>query len=236
MLKVDLHIHTKGDPIDDLEYTPMDIVKRAAKQNFNAIAITWHNKVFNTNSLKSYAKKKGITLIQGTELTLDGKHTLVYNVTKEEAEKITSLEDLHKLKDHTMVGAPHPYYWLPSCLGKKVKEHKEVFDFIEHSHFYTKGINFNKKAVRVARELKMPLIANSDIHQIALFGKDFTQIDAPNSAEAIIDAIKKQKNKPNKKIEAVTKPYSFSKFAEITAYFAPRGLFYFGRKALTGKG
>jgi predicted metal-dependent phosphoesterase TrpH len=236
MLKVDLHMHTKGDPVDtDLEYTPKDMIQRAAKLNFNAIAITWHNKVCETKPLEAYAKKKGIMLLQGVELTIDGKHTLLYNVTQKEVDKIKTMEDLEKIKDHALIGAPHPYYLLPNCLGRKLKQHKEVFDFVEHSHFYTKGFNLNKRAVIAARELKLPLIANSDMHDIPMFGKDFTLIDAPSKPEEIINAIKKQKNKPTKKVAAQTRPYTAGEFLKITSFFVPKGLRYFAKRTFLGR-
>ena len=75
MLKADLHIHTKGDPVDtQIQYTAQDMLNLAAKQKFDVLGITWHNKIFETNQLKSYAKKKGITLLQGVELTINNQH------------------------------------------------------------------------------------------------------------------------------------------------------------------
>ncbi len=240
MLKLDLHIHTKGDPIDTfLKYTPMDMVKHAAKQKFDAIAITWHNKVFNTSALQSYAKKKGVTLIQGTEKTVEKKHILLYNVTEEEVSKIHKLEDLYNIKDSAMIGAPHPFFLIPTCLGEKLQQHKEVFDFVEHSHFYTKTINFNKKAHCVAQELKIPLVANSDAHHLSFFGKDYTMIEAENSAEAIIEAIKKQRSRKqtqrnNEQVHIYSRPYTAGEFLGICSMFIPKSLAYFTKQTISG--
>lgn len=229
MLKADLHIHTKGDPVDtQIQYTTQNIINLAAKQQFDVLGITWHNKIFETNTLKSYAKKKGIILLQGTELTIQNQHTLVYNITKEEAANVKTFEDLYQFKDHVLVGAPHPFFMLPSCLGNTVFKHPKLFDFIEHSHFYTKSINFNKKAVFAAAQLKIPLVANSDVHHLSMFGKDFTHIDAAPTPDAILDVLKKKARGRNKKlIEVETQPYKIGEFLRHTAYFTPKGISYF---------
>ncbi len=229
MLKADLHIHTKGDPVDThLTYTTQDLINIAAKQKFDVLGITWHNKIFDIAPLKSYAKKKGITLLQGVELTINNQHTLVYNITKEEAAKVKTLDDLYQFKDHVLVGAPHPFFVLPSCLGNNVFNHPKLFDFMEHSHFYTKTINFNKKAIFAAEQLKIPLIGNSDVHHLSMFGKDFTRIDAVPTIDAILDVLKKKSvGKNRKKIEVETRPYKLGEFLKHTAYFTPKGIAYF---------
>lgn len=229
MLKADLHIHTKGDPVDYyLEYTPQDIVNIAAKQKYDVLAFTWHDKVFQTKPLQAYAKKKGITLLQGVELSIQKKHTLVYNITPEEAAKINTFEDLYALKDHVLVGAAHPFFILPSCLGNTVFEHPKLFDFMEHSHFYTKTINFNRKAAIAAERLQVPLLANSDIHSLSWFGKEYTMIDAKSTLDGIIDALKKKATGKNKKIATpYSSPHPFSTFLKTSILFAPKAVNYF---------
>ena len=229
MLKADLHIHTKGDPVDYfLKYTPQDIIKLAAKQKFDVLSFSWHHKVFETKPLQSYAKKYGITLLQGTELSINKKHILLYNITPQEAARVKSFEDLYALSDHVLIGAPHPFFILPSCLGNTVFEHAPLFDFMEHSHFYTKTINFNKKAARAAQQLQVPLVANSDIHSLSWFGKEYTMIDAPPTVDGIIDALKKKATGQNvKKVQAFSTPHPLSTFLKTSILFAPKAVQYF---------
>lgn len=229
MLKADLHIHTKGDPIDYfLKYTPQDVIKLAAKQKFDVLSFTWHNKVCESKSLQAYAKQHGITLLQGTELSINKKHTLVYNITQEEAAKIKTFDDLYTLKDHVVVGAAHPFFILPTCLGNTVFEHPKLFDFIEHSHFYTKTINFNKKAACAAEKLQIPLVANSDIHSLSWFGKEYTMIDAPPTTDGIIDALKKKATGKNVKIvQPFSTPHPLPAFLKTAVMFAPKSVYYF---------
>lgn len=227
MLKADLHIHTKGDPQDImLRYSPLDVIKLAAKQNFNVLAFTWHNKICDPTLLKSYAKKQGITLLPGIEATIEGKHTLLYNISNKEMATVKRFEDLYALKDHVVIGAPHPFFLLPVCLGGKIFEHKKLFDFIEYSHFYTKSINLNKKAVAVAEELKCPLIANSDVHHLPLFGKEYTLLETEAKTDAIIDLLKKKRTEKNKKLtQPYSRPYTSLEFIETGLFFAPGGIY-----------
>lgn len=229
MLKADLHTHTKGDPQDiGIRYTPKDLIDLAAKQRYDVLGITWHNKICHTKPLQSYAQKKGILLLEGIEATISGKHTLLYNITNKEMSKVQTHDDLYELKDHVIIGAPHPFFFLPVCLREKVFEHKKLFDFIEHSHYYTEKINFNTKAIAAARQLNVPVVANSDVHFLSLFGKDYSFIDAPQNKDAILDVLKKKATGRNKKrIAYYTEPYSFSTFIRNGLYFAPGGMYRF---------
>jgi predicted metal-dependent phosphoesterase TrpH len=229
MLKADLHIHTPGDPIDkELTYTTKDVINLAAKLKYDVLAITWHHKMSEISQWKSYAKQKNILLLSGTELDIENKHTLVYNITKEEAEKTHSFEDLYKIKDHALIGAPHPFFLLPSCLGKSVIEHKELFSFLEYSHFYTEKFNLNKNAVAVAEQLQKHVVANSDLHHIETFGKEYTLLDTVPTADAVYELLRKKATGKNKnKVQYVTRPYSFKEFMHYFCYFTPRGIKYF---------
>ncbi|MFA6887889.1 MAG: PHP-associated domain-containing protein [Candidatus Woesearchaeota archaeon] len=229
MLKVDLHIHTPGDPVDtDLQYTTKELIDCAVKLKYDVLAITWHKGISDISPWKSYAKKKNILLLAGAELDIEKKHTLVYNITKEEALQTNTFDDLYKIKDHALIGAPHPFFLIPSCLGKSVIEHKELFSFIEYSHFYTKHFNLNAKAVRVADQLQKHIVANSDLHNLDWFGKDYTLLDTVPNQDAIVYILKKKAVGINKKkVQYVTHPYSLKEFVTHVTYFAPKGIYYF---------
>jgi len=219
MLKADLHTHTKGDPFDDLQYTPKDLIKLAAKQKFEVLSFTWHNKICDPKPLQSFAKKYGILLIPGIEATISGKHTLLYNITNKEMKKVKTHDDLYDLKDHVVIGAAHPFFILPQCLGRKVFEHPKLFDFMETSHLYFKHFNLNKKAYSTAKKFNIPVVANSDVHYLSMFGKDYTMIDAGKNKDDILDAIKS-----GKRINPITKPYSLKNFTKSVVTFAPAGV------------
>lgn len=178
-LKTDFHIHTADDPIDNIGYSSMQLISRAAERGFNAIAITNHNRVTYNVDLNTFAIDKGVLLIPGIEKSIEGKHTLLLNVSPS-AEKIKTFRELENAKreDDIFVVAPHPFFKKRFCLEDKLIEHIELFDAIEFTFFYSRLINFNKKAVRVAKEFNLPVVGNSDSHVLRHFGNCHSRIQS----------------------------------------------------------
>lgn len=196
MLKADLHIHTKEDPLHkgEISYSAKELIDHAAKLGYEILSITNHDKVTFSKKLASHAKKKGILLMPGIERTIKGKHVLIYNITQKQADKIKEFSDLKRLKNKLVIAA-HPYFVLPCSLGKRLKENIELFDAIEYSSFCTAIINFNKKAMKVAKKHGKPIIGNSDAHYLTQFGNTYSLINAKKDKRSVIEAIKKGKIK-----------------------------------------
>ncbi len=73
----------------------------------------------------------------------------------------------------------------------KLLEHLELFDGIDYSHFYTKNMNFNKKAVDLARRAGRPLVGTSDSHFLWQMGATLSFIETKEkSLPAILDALR----------------------------------------------
>jgi predicted metal-dependent phosphoesterase TrpH len=81
-------------------------------------------------------------------------------------------------KDGGLIIAPHPFFPAPKCLNGKLRENLDLFDAIEHSHFYTRTFDFNQKAIEYARKMGIPLVGTSDCHRIWQLGTTYTLIDA----------------------------------------------------------
>jgi predicted metal-dependent phosphoesterase TrpH len=227
MLKADLHIHTKEDPCDYVSYSAKSMIKYKAKLGFNVIAITNHNSICFSKELQDYAKRLGIILIPGLEALIQGKEVLVLNADKTKVnylepspEKKRPYYSLYKSFDildqfkaeQMLIGAPHPYYLKPNCLGKDLEKHIELFDFIEYSHFYLPWLNKNKIAVKVAKHYNKPLLATTDSHsrsQLRL--KNYSLIDAEPKIDDILEAIRKGK------LKIVTRPTPLPLFCAIGA-------------------
>jgi predicted metal-dependent phosphoesterase TrpH len=228
MLKTDLHIHTNV-PIKyfDSHIDPKELIDKAAKLNFDVLALTEHTGYNTIRGVKyireplrtyyqfrDYAKKKGILLIPGVELYIEGKDILLINF-KGDPRAYRRIEDLEKLKnENTLVIAPHPYFIGKSCLHKKLVENIKIFDAIEQSQFYIQLLNFNIPARKTAERYNKPLIATSDAHFLFGFGKNYTMIDAEKNVDSLLEAI--QKNK----IEIITKPIGHWEFLTLAAYHA----------------
>ena len=195
MLKVDLHLHTSEDPVDRIAHSALDLIGRAAELGFDALAITLHQSQFCDPRVWSHARERGITLIPGTERTIQGRHVLLLNFPAAAAESVRTLDELARLKARTggLVIAPHPYFPSPSCLRGQLDAHPDLFDAVEWSYFWTHGINFNARAARWARAHGKPVVGNSDTHHLRQLGRTYSLIDAPADPAAICDAIRRGK-------------------------------------------
>ena len=87
--------------------------------------------------------------------------------------------------------APHPFFPHPSCLRDRLLKEIDLFDAVEFSHFYSRRINFNQRAVRLAREVGLPLLGTSDSHLTRQFGTTYSLIEADPSAASVLRAIRK---------------------------------------------
>jgi len=145
-------------------------------------------------------------------MTIEKKHVLVYGITESERQSIKSFQELIKFKEQNpeiLVVAPHPFHFLSNCLGKIVFKYPKLFDAWEHSFFYTKYINPNKKILKLAKKNNKPVIGNSDVHELKNLGGTYSLISAEKSQTGIINAIK-QGN-----VEIVSRPLSFIDFIKI---------------------
>lgn len=85
--RADLHIHTLLSPCADLEMTPANIVQKAKEKGLQIIGITDHNSTKNAVLVKRLAKKEGIFVLTGAEVT-----------TKEEVHCLAFFEFENQLK------------------------------------------------------------------------------------------------------------------------------------------
>lgn len=199
MLKTSLHIHIHGDRDDYIRYNGFELLDHAHTLGFDVIAFTCHERVVITQELKDHAHSLGILLIPGIELNLGG-HVLVLNADPE-AQSLKTLEDLRKYREtHSdiFVIAAHPFFpsWSPLnptkklCLKEKLLENIKLFDAIEYSWFYSKWIDWNKKAKIVAEKNGLPYLATSDVHLLEMLNNGHVLIEAERNIESIFEALK----------------------------------------------
>jgi predicted metal-dependent phosphoesterase TrpH len=152
MLKVDLHLHTAEDPHDNITHDAVSLIERAADLGYGALAITLHNRQFWERRIVDYARDRGIVLLRGIERTVGGKHVLLLNFPAA-VEQVRTFEDIAALKQRSngIVIAPHPFFPAPACVGRVLDRHVDLFDAVEWSYFWTRGIDFNTRAARWAR-------------------------------------------------------------------------------------
>ena len=201
-LKADLHIHTAEDPEDTIFYSAAELIRRAHGMGYRVLAITNHNSVTYSPYLRDLAAERGIVLIPGMEATIQGRHVLLYNLSFQDVSR-SDIMSLVPLKGpESLVIAPHPFYPSPVALRGWLRRYHRLFDAVEFSHFYTRVIDFNKKAVKVAGELGLPLVGTSDAHQRCQFHTTYSMIESEPHPEAVIEAVKRGR------VEVVTRPLS----------------------------
>ena len=194
MIKIDLHMHSGEDPYDGLPYPATTLIDKAAALGYGAIAITLHDKVLEDERVFAYARQKDVLLIRAVEWTIQKVDVLLYNVTQREVDAIRSFDELRAFRqtrgDDILVIAPHPFYPVHQSLRNRLIEHIDLFDAIEHAQLYLPWLNFNPRALRVAKQYRKPIVANSDAHNLWMFGRHYTLVDAPPEPRAIFDAIR----------------------------------------------
>lgn len=197
-LKSQLHIHVKGDPDDSISYDAKNLIDEADKLGFKVLAITCHREVVFEEEWKKYAQKKKILLLSGIELEIDKKHIVCINAN-EEIQKVKTFRDLEKYKNanpDSLIMAPHPFFPGKSTLKKELENNIDLFDAIEITWAYTKKIDFNRKAVKIAEKHKKTLIATADCHLLKQLKTDgYCLIEADPEISSVINAIKKNKIK-----------------------------------------
>jgi len=90
LYRADLHIHTVLSPCGDLEMSPVKIIEAAVLKGLDIVGITDHNTTRHCPIIKKMAKKHGIFILQGSEITTKEEvHCLAFF---EEREDLTALQ------------------------------------------------------------------------------------------------------------------------------------------------
>ena len=123
-IKLDLHIHTLDDPKDKLDYSAHELMARARRLGFSALAITLHDEVFDRPKVFADAQRLGIVLIPAAEMRIQGADIILLNVMPQDVEGLRDFDDVRKLRkrrgETLFTIAPHPFYLLGGSMGKRL--------------------------------------------------------------------------------------------------------------------
>ena len=184
-VKADLHLHTAEDPLDEIDYTALELLDHASGLGFNVLAVTLHDKVFDDQRAFARAAELGILLIQAAELRIEGADVVLLNLTPEEASTVRSFDDLRRLRarrgDSLLTFAPHPFYRLGGSIGNRLERYLDCFDAVEFCHFHVPILNPNVPAKRIAEKHGLPLLATSDAHRRKFFGQNYSLLGLEHS-------------------------------------------------------
>jgi len=192
-LKTELHSHTIDDPKDGksiVVHSAQQLIDQAEEQGFQVLSITNHNQLLFSSSLEEYARKRGILLIPGAEATLERKHVLLYNfLDYDDSWDNPEIVAQHKGANQLVI-APHPFFPIPTALGKRVARWNGLFDALEYSQFYLSWLNFNQRTKKVAGQLDLPVVGNTDLHWLFQLGWTYSLVYAEQNTDSVINAIK----------------------------------------------
>jgi len=192
-LKAEMHSHCSLDRMDYrvCRHSPEQLIEEAARRGYEVLAITCHNTDIWTESLSGYARSRGVTLIPGMEVAAEGSHhILVYNF-RSPAENLDTLQKIReRANTDTLVIAPHPFFPGYVCLRGLLEKNPDVFDAIEYSGFFLKGLDFNRRSKKLAQNIGKPVVACADVHYLWQLGRTFTWIYAEPRVESVLRAIK----------------------------------------------
>ncbi|MBI3019582.1 MAG: PHP domain-containing protein [Deltaproteobacteria bacterium] len=214
-LKADFHMHTKDDPLDYkyVRHSAEDLIDHAASLKFQVLSITNHDKITYSPYLKEYAAYRGILLLPGVEATIEGKHVLIINYLGPIG--FRSFRDLETIRNpHVLIIGAHPFYPAMTTLQGNLVKHIDLFDAIEHCHFYRPWINFNRKAIALSQRTGKPMFGTSDAHFLAQMNHTYSMVDTPFATpEGVIAAIKKGR------VRVVTQPAPYSVMYRVFKMF-----------------
>ncbi|HEY7189029.1 MAG TPA: PHP-associated domain-containing protein [Vicinamibacterales bacterium] len=212
MLKVELHAHSSDDPQDAIPHTTAQLIDRAARLGYQALALTLHDRQLDLRSYGSYAADRGVTLIPGVERTIRGKHVLLLNFRRG-AEDVTNFDELAALKarEPGLVIAPHPFFPGPSCLQGLMHRYADLFDGVEFNGMFTERINFNEAAVRWAKTHQKPIVGNGDIHRLRQLDTTYSFVNAEPDPDSICEAVR------DNRVAIVARPHTFLTAAGVIA-------------------
>jgi predicted metal-dependent phosphoesterase TrpH len=229
MIRVELHAHTADDRHDRLPYTARDLIARAGALGYGALAITLHDSTWDPEPLSAFARDHGVRLVRGCERTIHDKHVLLLNFPADAVRAVRHLDDLAALKaahPDGLVVVPHPFYPIPSALGRAgLEAYRPVWDAIEVNAMHVRGLDWNRQAVEWATVQGVPLVGNGDVHRLSQLGRTWSEVDVDvpaamsdaEAAAAICGAIRAGR------VRVVTAPLSHWRAAVIFAQMSLSG-------------
>lgn len=178
--------------------SPKDILLHAERLGIDVIAISDHDEFRGAQEAVKSGKKIDIIVIPAVEITTANGHMIALGI----AEKIKPGMGVHETIDaiHEQGGvaiAPHAFDINNDGLRELAKEcdAMEVFNAINIDRISNfKGLSF-------AAENKIPMVAGSDAHSLAMMGRGLTELPDVYDMDGVLKAIKKGK------VNVATKKY-----------------------------
>jgi predicted metal-dependent phosphoesterase TrpH len=192
MVRIDMHTHTNySDGTDSVE----EIIRHAEKMGLDGIAITDHDTFEGVH--KALEIETDLIIVPGIEVSAAKGHILAYGLTDGEIEiGLSSQETVDIIHRLGGIAVPaHPFDFIR--LGIK----NDVFEINSDALEVINGCitlrYFNKKAIQVAQDLDLPMIAGSDGHSTEEIGNAWTDfLTEPETWQDVISMILRKESIP----------------------------------------
>jgi len=191
-MKFDMHIHSTYSR--DASASPRDILDHAKRIGLDGIAITDHNAIDGSLEARALSKEFGLTVVRGVEISAQEGHVLAYGMGELVPKGLPMAETTERIRAAGGIAvAAHPKRF-PSGVGLELARAGK-FDAIEvlNGGSSRRG---NRLAKRVADDLKCPVTAGSDAHELDQVGKAYTVVDGASSEDGVIASISKGLSSP----------------------------------------
>jgi predicted metal-dependent phosphoesterase TrpH len=169
---------------------PKDIVKQAKKLGIEILAITDHDNMDAYAKAKPYAKKAGILLIPGEEVSTHRGHMLALGIEEVIPPGLSVEESVYLVhKQGGIAIAAHPFDKVRGGMGDFARK----CDAIEIFNSLSLDRSPNFYAKEFTESVKKPFTAGSDAHWIRMMGHGLNNIEC-SSIDSCLKAIKNSRN------------------------------------------
>ena len=176
--------------------SPQEIVTVAVSRGIDCICITDHQETGGAIEALRFAFSKPILVIPGIEIRSREGDILGLNVKEKIPKGLSAKETIREInRCGGMAVIAHPFAWPHNFRGDLRKLFKESSGFSLAIEVFNASIPdiFNKKALRLAKELDLPFTVGSDAHGVGFVGRAFLEIPGNNlSSEEVLEEIRKK--------------------------------------------
>lgn len=201
-LELDLHMHTVHSVKHglvrhlwkvDSSSTPLQIIKIAKSRGLGGVAVTDHDTAEGGLAAKKLAKEidRNFIVIVGEEVSSLEGHILALGISETVPRNLSPEETIEAIHSRGGVAVPsHPFHPNPKlALGMLVKQLPGI-DALEGFNSFNLEAR-NKRAMKVAAELRKPVTGGSDAHILDMIGNGRTSIPRVETAEQALEEIRK---------------------------------------------
>jgi len=177
-VSVDPHVHSEGS-YDGHEPVEL-ILEHAAEIGLDAVVVTDHDVIRESNRAAAIAPEYGLIGIPGVEVSTAHGHLLAIGVNRMPLRGRPYDETVRKIHEQGGVAVvPHPFQRSRHGVRRgdvPTPESDEEIDAIEAFNAWLFTGNRNRRARRFATEHGYPGVAASDAHHLQYVGRAFTEL------------------------------------------------------------